>query len=235
MNNDLDQRIGTLAQWLHESRHLVVFTGAGISTESGLPDFRGPDGVWTRRDKGLPPKSMTRSWDSVEPNSGHLAIVELQKLGKLKFLISQNVDNLHLKSGIHPDLLAELHGNMTKLRCKKCSKVVDRSDHSTRCSCSGELVSSVVNFGEPLPARDLKLSFEHSQKSDLFTVVGSSLVVTPAADMPKEALLSGAKLVIINRGETPYDPFANLRFHEKIGDVLPGAVKRLKKLMGLFE
>ena len=98
--NDLDRRIQTLAQWLYESNYPVVFTGAGISTDSGLPDFRGPDGLWTRRDKGLPAKPMDRSWDSVDPNQGHNAIVELQKLRKMKFLISQNVDNLHLKSGI---------------------------------------------------------------------------------------------------------------------------------------
>ena len=105
----MEKRIKTLAQWLYASRHPVFFTGAGISTESGLPDFRGPDGLWTRKDKGLPPKPMSRPWDSVEPNNGHLALVALQKLEKLKFLISQNVDNLHLKSGIPPELLAELH------------------------------------------------------------------------------------------------------------------------------
>jgi NAD-dependent deacetylase len=171
----------------------------------------------------------------VEPNTGHLAIVALQKLGKLKYLISQNVDNLHLKSGIRPDSLAELHGNMTKLRCRRCEKTVDRSEGKTRCDCGGELRDSVVNFGESLPEKDLMLSFEHSRKSDLFIVVGSSLVVTPAADMPREALHSGAKLVILNQGETPFDRLAHLRFHEGIGRVLPKAVKRLKKLMGFFE
>ena len=231
MEGDLNHKIETLAQWLYESRHLVVFTGAGISTESGLPDFRGPDGVWTRRDKGLPPKTMTRPWDAVDPNVGHLAIVELQKLKKLKYLISQNVDNLHLKSGIRPDLLAELHGNITKRRCRRCANTVDRSEGERRCECGGQLHDSVVNFGEPLPEKDLMLSFEHSRKSDLFMVVGSSLVVTPAAEMPREALRSGAKLVILNQGETPFDQFAHLRFHEKIGEVLPKAVKRLKKLM----
>ena len=235
MNEDLDHRIQVLAQWFYGSRHPVVFTGAGISTESGLPDFRGPDGVWTRRDKGLPPRPMTRPWDSVQPNSGHLAIVELQELDKLKFLISQNVDNLHLKSGIRPEHLAELHGNIRKLRCRRCGETLERSAGLVRCACGGELQDSVVNFGEPLPENDLRLSFEHSRKSDLFVVVGSSLVVTPAADMPREALLSGAKLVIINQGETPFDRVAHLRFHEKIGEVLPRTVKRLKKLMGLFE
>jgi NAD-dependent SIR2 family protein deacetylase len=126
------------------------------------------------------------------------------------------VDNLHLKSGISPGLLAELHGNMTKLRCGGCGNTVDRSVGQTRCECGGELRDSVVNFGESLPEKDLMLSFEHSRKSDLFMVVGSSLVVTPAADMP---------------GETPFDQFAHLRFHEKMGEVLPKAVKRLKRLM----
>jgi mono-ADP-ribosyltransferase sirtuin 6 len=230
-----DQKIQDLAQYLYESEHPVFFTGAGISTESGLPDFRGPNGVWTRRDKGLPPSAMAASWDSVEPNSGHYAIVELQQIGKLKFLISQNVDNLHLKSGIRLELLAELHGNMTKLRCTRCQQTTDQVSGKSICLCGGSLVSSVVNFDQPLPERDLSVSFEHSQKSDLFVVVGSSLVVTPAADMPKEALMAGAKLVILNQGETPFDSHAHLRFYEGIGEILPRAVKRLKKLMGLFE
>ena len=234
-NAPLEERIQTLARWLYESRHPVVFTGAGISTESGLPDFRGPDGLWTRRDKGLPPKQTSRPWRETEPNQGHYAIAELQKTGKLKFLISQNVDNLHLKSGIRPDLLAELHGNLSKMRCTACGQTVDRSLEETTCKCGGTLVKSVVDFGQSLPEKDLTLSFHHSQKCDLFIVVGSSLVVTPAADMPLEALRAGARLVIINKGDTPFDGQAHLRFQEGINDVLPKAVRTLKKLMGLFE
>jgi mono-ADP-ribosyltransferase sirtuin 6 len=230
-----DKKIQDLAQYLYESQYPVFFTGAGISTESGLPDFRGPDGVWTRRDKGFASKPLSVSWDSVAPNSGHYAIVELQKIGKLKFLISQNVDNLHLKSGIRHNLLAELHGNMTKLRCTRCQQTIDQATAKSRCPCGGSWVSSVVDFGQSLPEKDLALSFEHSRKSDLFVVVGSSLVVTPAAQMPKEALMAGARLVIINQGETPFDSQAHLRFYEGIGEILPRAVKRLKKLMGLFE
>jgi NAD-dependent SIR2 family protein deacetylase len=235
MDEDLLKRIQTLAHWLYESRYPVVFTGAGISTESGLPDFRGPDGLWTRRDKGLPPKPSRVSWEDVEPNKGHLAIMELQKLGKMKFLISQNIDNLHLKSGIKPELLAELHGNIRKLRCTGCDRVFDPITDQNGCDCGKELVSSVVDFGQPLPERDLMLSFEHSRNCDLFIVVGSSLVVTPAADMPREALRAGAGLVIINQGETPMDPHTDLRFHEAIGEILPRVIKRLKRLMGLFE
>lgn len=235
MMKDIERKIQTLAQWLYESQYLVVFTGAGISTESGLPDFRGPNGVWTRRDRGLKPITPTVSWDAVEPNIGHYSIVELQRLGKLKFLISQNVDNLHLKSGIKPNLLAELHGNRTKLRCLRCEQTIDRDANQTRCSCGGNLTSSVVDFGQSLPEKDLMLSYKHSQQSDLFIVLGSSLVVTPAADMPQQALNAGAKLVIINQGDTPFDKYAHLRFHEKIGTVMTRAVKRLKGLMGMFE
>lgn len=227
--SDLDKRIKLLAQWMFEAKHLVVFTGAGISTESGLPDFRGPDGIWTRQKQGLPPKP--RDFSSVEPNAGHMAIVELQKLSKLSFLISQNVDNLHLRSGIRLDLLAELHGNITKLRCTRCKAQMDKSTGLDRCSCGGRLVSSVVNFGQPLPQKELADSYRHSQNCDLFVVAGSSLVVTPAADMPRVASESGARLVIINKGETPFDRVAHLRFEESTGEVLPQAVAQLKQLM----
>ena len=227
---DLEQRIEQLAKLLAESRYTVVFTGAGISTESGLRDFRGPDGLWTRRDKGL--STPMQDWTGVEPNSGHRAIVELQNLGKLAFLISQNVDNLHLKSGIKPEILAELHGNLTKVRCVACEFKMDRAEGEEKCPlCGGRLVSTVVNFGDSLPAKDLQESYKHSQMCDLFIVVGSSLVVYPAADMPAVALEAGAKLVIINQGETPFDEHAHLRFSEKIGEVLPPAVARLKKLL----
>jgi NAD-dependent SIR2 family protein deacetylase len=234
MSEALNTRIETLAQWFYESKYPVIFTGAGISTDSGIPDFRGPDGMWTRRDKGLPPAPM-KPWESVDPNINHRAVTELQNMGKMKFLISQNIDNLHIKAGIRPELLAELHGNIALLRCSRCERTIEKSTGETKCICGGELRSSVVDFGQSLPRKDLNQSFEHSGRSDLFVVVGSSLVVTPAAHMPQEALNAGAKLVIINQGETPYDREAELRFSEAIGDVLPPMVKRLKKLMGLFE
>ncbi len=227
---DLDQRINHLAQWMLTSKYLVVFTGAGISTESGLRDFRGPDGLWTRRDKGL--STPAQDWTNVEPNFGHIAIFELQKMGKLSFLISQNVDNLHLRSGIKPELLAELHGNMFRVRCVKCEFKMDRMEGERECPmCGGKLVSTVVNFGDSLPVKDLMESYEHSQRCDLFLVVGSSLVVYPAAEMPRVALQAGAKLIIINQGETPYDHQVHLRFSEAIREVLPPAVEKLKSLM----
>jgi len=228
--DDLSKRIDVLAGWLFESKYLVVFTGAGISTESGLRDFRGPDGLWTRRDKGL--GTPRQDFSGAKPNSGHAAITGLQNLGKLKFLISQNVDNLHLKSGINPDRLAELHGNLTKVRCEECQFKMDRMEGERECPlCGGNLVSTVVDFGMSLPEKDLMESYEHSRKCDLFVVVGSSLVVYPAADMPRVALQAGARLVIINQGETPFDDQADLRFIEAIGEILPPAVARLRRLL----
>jgi NAD-dependent deacetylase len=231
MNTDLASRLDLLAVMLQRSQKMVVFTGAGISTESGVPDFRGPDGLWTRRDKGLPVNNSITEWAVAEPNTGHRAVFDLQEMGKLQFLISQNIDNLHLKSGIRPELLAELHGNLTKLRCRHCQFVMDNFNDIMLCpQCGGCMKSSVVDFGDSLPPKDLELAIRHSRNCDLFLVAGSSLVVTPAADMPRLALERGAKLVIINQGETPLDRDAALLFGEKIGEVLPGAIERLKKL-----
>jgi len=230
MTSDLDERIATFVKWIYLSKYLVVFTGAGISTESGLRDFRGPDGLWTRRDKGL--STPKQDFTGAEPNTGHDAITELQNLGKMQFLISQNVDNLHLKSGINPEFLAELHGNMTKVRCEQCDFKMDRIEGENECHlCGGKLVPSVVNFGQSLPEKDLRESYEHSKMCDLFIVVGSSLVVYPAADMPRVALQVGAKLVIINQGETPYDSESHLRFTEAVGEVLPPVIEQLKTMM----
>lgn len=230
LDNTLSKRIDILTRWIFESKYLVVFTGAGISTDSGLPDFRGPDGLWTRKAKGLPFES--RNFSLAEPNTNHFAIFDLQQLHKLKYLISQNVDNLHLKSGIRPELLAELHGNITRIRCIKCEFTMDNFEDNINCpQCNGEMQPSVVNFGQSLPRKDLDLATMHSRLCDLFIVVGSSLVVTPAADMPRLAKAAGSKLVIINQGETPLDTFCDLRFKEKINAVLPTTVEQLKRLI----
>ena len=234
MMNDLSERIDTLVQWIAQAKYLVVFTGAGISTDSGLPDFRGPDGLWTRKAKGLPPPTGV-DWTEVEPNQAHLAIVELQNMGVLKFLISQNVDNLHLKSGIKPELIAEFHGNIAKLRCTSCTNQIDSFPDLMDANCpiceKGRLVSSIVNFGDPIPFKVYEDSARHSRLSDCFIVAGSSLVVQPAAEMPEIAHKAGAKLVIINRGETPLVNICQLRFWESTGEVLPEAVNRLKEAL----
>ncbi|MFO8011241.1 MAG: Sir2 family NAD-dependent protein deacetylase [Dehalococcoidia bacterium] len=226
---EVEARIEELARWILEAKHPVFFTGAGISTASGLPDFRGPDGVWTRRDKGLGPVEF--DWTQARPNQCHMALADLQNMKRLAFLISQNVDNLHLESGIQPELLAELHGNVTKLQCVSCGFKCDNFPDLTQCPiCECRLAPSVVDFGDPLPQKDLDEAEFHSGKSDLFVVVGSSMMVYPAAGMPRIALKAGARLVIINQGETPLDQECHLRFQEAILDVLPPAVDRIKQL-----
>ena len=169
----LNEDIEKIAQWIIESNHIVAFTGAGISTDSGIPDFRGPDGVWTRRDAGLPPPSWKVSQGQVQPNRSHLALVELQRMNKLQFLITQNTDNLHRQSGIEPAILAELHGNGKLVRCLRCDRQYKRQEvrwdanrfgpgyrtqkpvaGQPRCpDCGGRLISSVVNFGDPTRCR----------------------------------------------------------------------------------
>ncbi len=243
----LDERIALAAKWIIDSEKLVVFTGAGISTESGLPDYRGPDGVWTRRDKGLPPPKSP-PWDQVKPNLGHMAIVDLYNINKLDYLISQNVDGLHAKSGIPFEMMAELHGNMYYMKCLNCLTKYTfeevewdkirygkgyrtdpvRKDQPNCPKCAGRLISSIVNFGDPLPEDELNEAIIRSQESDIFFVVGSSLVVVPAASLPGMAKSRGAKLIILNQGETPYDDVADLRFFEAVGEVLPNIVEIVK-------
>ena len=249
---ELKEKIELAAKWIYESNSLVVFTGAGISTDSGLPDYRGPDGVWTRRDKGLPPPKSP-PWDQVRPNENHFAIVELLKLGKLNYLISQNVDGLHAKSGIPFKKLSELHGNMYFMKCLNCGNKLTfeeagwdkvkwgpgyrtnrvKSDQPVCKACGGRIISSIVNFGDPLPMDELDEAIRRSESADVFFVIGSSLVVTPAANMPGIAYRNGAKLIILNAGETPYDDIADLRFFDLIADVLPQIILELKKLMNL--
>ncbi|MFX1391823.1 MAG: NAD-dependent deacetylase [Promethearchaeota archaeon] len=247
---DLKEKIDLAAKWIAESERLVIFTGAGISTGSGLPDYRGPDGVWTRRDKGLPPPKSP-PWDQVKPNSNHYAIVELMEMGKLNYLISQNVDGLHAKSGIPFDMLSELHGNLYFMKCMSCNKKMlfeevgwdkDKWGKAFRkqpvqegqpsCPhCKGRLISSIVNFGDPLPYDELEESIQRSQDSDVFFVIGSSLVVTPAANMPGIAKQRGAKLIILNKGDTPYDHVTDLRFDNLIEEVLPPIMEKVKEIV----
>jgi NAD-dependent SIR2 family protein deacetylase len=247
----LEQHIKTIADWITVSEHTVAFTGAGISTDSGIPDFRGPDGVWTRRDAGLPAPSWRVSPGQVAPNASHLALVELQEIGKLQFLITQNTDNLHCRSGIQPELLAELHGNGQLMRCLRCDRLHDKrevrwdvqkwgpgyrtqepvSGQPSCPACGGRLISSVVNFGDPLPEKELLQAVEHARRCELMLVLGSSLVVNPAASLVGLALNEGARVVLVNQGESPYDEAVTLRVWEGIGDVIPLAVDGVKRVI----
>ena len=248
----LQQYIETIARWIVGSEHVVAFTGAGISTDSGIPDFRGPQGVWTRRDAGLPAPRWRVPPNQIEPNESHLALVELQHLGKLRFLITQNTDNLHRRSGICPELLAELHGNGQLMRCLGCERLYVRQEvgWDTRrwgpgyrtqkpmlgqpvcAACGGRLISSVVNFGDPMPQEELALAEEHARCCDLMLTLGSSLVVQPAASLVRRALKAGARVVLVNEGKTPYDRAATLRVWTSISEVIPPAVERAKRAIG---
>jgi NAD-dependent SIR2 family protein deacetylase len=247
----LNEFIKKIAQWIVGSNHIVAFTGAGISTDSGIPDFRGPEGVWTRRDAGLPPPTWKVSQGQVRPNPSHLALVELQRIRKLQFLITQNTDNLHRESGIEPESLAELHGNGKLVRCLGCDRQYTRQEvgwdasrfgpgYRTQkpipgqpsCShCGGRLISSVVNFGDPMPVKELEMAAAHAQNCDLMLALGSSLMVNPAASLVGLAIQQGARVVLINQGETPYDDVAALRIWSGIGDVLPPAVQMAKQFL----
>ncbi|MBD3189994.1 MAG: hypothetical protein GF308_05100 [Candidatus Heimdallarchaeota archaeon] len=250
-NNSLEVKIHKIAQWIAHAKHLVAFTGAGISTESGLPDFRGPNGVWTRKEKGLPPPRSSVPWHQVQPNEAHLALVELQNMGLLKFLISQNVDNLHLKSGIKASKIAELHGNTTLMVCLSCKKKMTYEEvgwdkaiwgpgyrtspvqkGQPKCpNCQGRIISSVVNFGDPLPDEDYRLAKEHAQKADVFLIIGSSLVVTPAANLPLYAIQKNeAKVILLNIGETPLDDQVDIKIEKKVGKLLTKIVEKVKQM-----
>ncbi len=248
----LEQHIETIARWIIQAKHIVALTGAGISTDSGIPDFRGPDGVWTRRDAGLPPPPWRVAPNQVTPNAAHLALVELQRLGKLQFLITQNTDNLHRQSGIRPALLAELHGNGQLMRCLNCDRLYTRQEvgWDTRrwgpgfrtqqpvagqpacAACGGRLISSVVNFGDPLPQREFAGADQHASTCDLLLVLGSSLVVEPAASLVGRAIRSRTGVILVNQGETPYDAAVTLRVWSGIGEVIPSAVERVKWALG---
>ena len=248
----LQRHVEKIARWIAESGYMVAFTGAGISTDSGIPDFRGPEGVWTRRDAGLPAPRWRVPPDEVGPNASHLALFELQRLGKLRFLVTQNTDNLHRRSGISPELLAELHGNGQLMRCLGCDRLYTMQEvgwerarwgrgyrtqkpvpGQPECAiCGGRLISSVVNFGDSLPEKDLIDADHHARRCDLMLVLGSSLMVRPAASLVGVALRSGARVVLVNRGKTPYDRAATLRVWAGIGEVIPPAVERVRWTLG---
>ncbi len=243
-----EKDVNDIVQMIKGSNYVVVFTGAGISTESGLADFRGKDGIWTRKEKGLPP-IRGKHFDEVKPNAGHLALVALQDMGVIKFLISQNVDNLHLKSGIKPELIAELHGNYMFMKCIECDTRYKREeigwdreihgrgfraekqlDHQPVCpNCNGRIISSVVNFNDPMPEKEMAISKKHTQKCDLLLVVGSSLSVFPAAGLPRKAQKNGVKLIIINIDSTPLDEKADIKLEVSAGEILSKVVAKLKE------
>jgi NAD-dependent SIR2 family protein deacetylase len=244
-----------LCQWIKESKHCITFTGAGISTSTGIRDFRsgmntvlksGP-GKWELQAKQASKQASKSSLAKVNvlkviPSVAHMVVVKLHAEGLVKFTVSQNVDGLHLRSGIRADQLAELHGNTNLERCIKCGAKYLRDfrtrnaqkvhNHRTgrfcdNLKCRGPLVDSIINFGEDLPEEDLERSFDEAEKCDLCIVLGSSLRVTPAADIPANVIRKGGKVVICNLQKTPLNDRCAMEIHAKIDEVMVGLAKRL--------
>jgi len=255
-----EELIEELADLIVRSSRIVVFTGAGISTESGIPDFRGPEGLWTKYDPSdftyqkfvTDPAARKRiwsmrdlvgfSWRDFEPNAAHYAVAELERLGKLDCVITQNVDGLHQKAGSSDDIVIQLHGNMQWVKCLTCGarhpfeeveSWLQRGVEDPSCvQCGGILKPEGVFFGEAMPMRETMEAERRSRACDLCIVVGSSLVVYPAALMPQYALAAGAKVVIINEGETELDHAAHIRIGGKAGDVLEQVLERVREKLG---
>ncbi len=232
----LDKKVDKFVEMLKASKHFIAFTGAGISTSAGIPDFRsgvntvlptGP-GCWEKlaNKQKVNRKVIKTNMLQAIPTKCHMALVELERKGFLKFLVSQNIDGLHRRSGFDIEKLAELHGNTNLEICKKCNKKYMRDfrcrtaqkvlDHITmrKCdnpACRGDLYDSIINFGESLPEKELNDSFAHAKKADLCLAMGSSLRVTPAANIPETVGERKNDLVIVNLQKTPIDGVASLR------------------------
>ena len=244
--------ISRLAALLAGSARTVVFTGAGISTESGIPDFRSPGGVWSRmkpidfdtfmhnedarREAWRRTFSGTAGWVGAKPNEGHFAIARLVKTGKVGYVITQNVDNLHQDAGVPGDQVIELHGNAGYATCLICGlrhELADLRDSFLEqgtlpaCrACGGMVKSATISFGQPMPVEAMRRAEAASRDCDLFIVLGSSLVVYPAAALPIVAKSSGAALAIINREPTDIDGTADVVIHAEIGAVLREIVRQ---------
>jgi len=238
---------------LRASQRAVFFTGAGISTESGIPDFRSPGGVWTkmqpiyfqdfiaseekRREAWGRRFSNKDGWVGAQPNRGHLAVAELIQSGKATAVITQNVDNLHQASGVPSDRIIELHGNASYATCLTCHRRyelvdIEREFKSTgnvgACPhCNGIIKSATISFGQQMPQLPMQRAAEETMSCDLFIVLGSSLSVFPAADFPLRAKQNGAALVIVNRDPTEMDELADVIIHAGIGDTMTDVIARL--------
>jgi NAD-dependent deacetylase len=246
----IDQEIAELARVIEQARRAVVFTGAGISTESGIPDFRSPGGIWTRmapidfsdflasdearRETWRRRFAMEETFREARPNRGHRAVSELVRRGKAAAVITQNIDGLHQASGVADDRVIELHGNTTYAHCLDCKtryalaalrSAFERDEAAPICDeCGGWVKTATISFGQAMPADAMRQAEIETLAADLFIVAGSSLVVYPAAGFPQLAKHNGASLVIINREPTGVDPIADLVLNRSIGETIGAAV-----------
>ena len=243
-----------LAGLVRESRRAVIFTGAGMSTESGIPDFRSPGGIWARmqpiafQDYISDPQArrtswqrrleMEETWKTVQPNQGHRAVAELIAMGKASHVITQNIDGLHQISGVPAQQVIELHGNTRHAKCLDCGARAEiagvlahfeiHGDAADCAQCGGIVKTGTVSFGQPMPEDEMARAQAATKACDLMLVLGSSLQVYPAAGFPLQAKRQGAGLVILNREETPLDGFADLVIHAEIGPTM-------NRVMGLID
>ena len=252
----MDALIEKGIQLIREAERILVFSGAGLSTESGIPDFRSPGGLWSKYDpsefyfdrflseeraRATYWKMSTESYHIMKdarPNRAHLAVKTLETMGKLLAVVTQNIDRLHHKAGNSPDRIIEIHGTLFSVSCLSCGKTYDRDDIDDRITsgvavptcddCGGILKPDTISFGQAMPEDKMAKSFTLARESDLCMALGSSLVVYPAASIPSVALESGAKLMIINRDETPLDPEADVVVHGSLSEVLGDMVQASK-------
>ncbi|KAG1669173.1 NAD-dependent protein deacetylase sirtuin-6 [Nymphon striatum] len=234
--SELEEKVKTLSDWIRNSKHVIVFTGAGISTSAGIPDFRGPKGVWTLDERGEKP-SVNLSFDDAVPTPTHMALVEMARLNIIKYVISQNVDGLHLKSGLSKKNFSELHGNMFLDKCDKCkrefvrntaTKTLGQKPTGQKCPakkrnghpCRGKLHDTVLDWEDELPNKELDISDEHSRLADLSITLGTSLQILPCGNLPLLAKKKNGRLVICNLQPTKHDKRADLKVHAYVDDVM---------------
>jgi len=244
----MDNLIAKGAQIIKEAKKILIFSGAGMSTESGIPDFRSPGGVWSKYDPSdfyfdkiiSSEKAREKCWEmSTEfydtmkdavPNRAHLAIRAIEESGKLLAIVTQNIDNLHHKAGNSPERIIEIHGTAFSVSCLSCGKKYDRDDIQERLNsgvkvpycddCAGILKPDTISFGQAMPEDKMADALMYARECDLCIVLGSSLVVYPAASVPVHAVQNGARLIIINRDETPLDAEADLVSHDSVSEAL---------------
>jgi len=239
-----------LSAMLAEARRVVVFTGAGISTESGIPDFRSPGGIWTRmapidfedfvasremrREAWRRRFAMEESFAKARPNAGHAAVAALIARGQATHVITQNIDNLHQDSGVPETQVIEIHGNTRYAKCLECGERMElgpirayferHGDPPDCAACGGLVKTATISFGQAMPEREMARAQDATLACELFLVLGSSLVVYPAAGFPLLAKRKGARLVIVNREATDQDEIADLVIHQSIGETMAAAV-----------
>jgi NAD-dependent deacetylase len=254
----MEELLEKAARLVADAGKILVFSGAGLSTESGIPDFRSPGGIWSRYDPEdfyfqkivSSEKAREKYWrmstefyDSMKdakPNMAHLALKEMEEMGKILAIVTQNIDSLHQKAGSSPEKIIEIHGTAFSVSCLSCGKRYERDEIEGRLlagemvpscdACKGILKPDTISFGQSMPESKMEASFRCSRECDLCMVLGSSLVVYPAASIPVQAVQEGARLVIVNRDPTPMDDVADVVIRGSLGEILTGLMEQVRRI-----